>query len=457
MSLWLNLSGDPDIPRITVSSSEECWRLFIFNEEGVAKMTDFVESLYDEVVREALLTFIENLVEVQQQVAVSGGAGSSGQPIVLMSSKDNEKLATKLYLKNLVGVISSWNPSIVDTVDAASVRGSVTLASAPVTLVSRLAAVLGLENSGMRAAKGSLLWFTLTARHSNLLVTPVSSSASEGVTLSDFSEDAAANMTTATGIASLFDSYFRMIKRFAGNDGSYYYHVLAVVGHDFTTSLRNTSSDKGALGCLHVGYLQELALKIWVNLGLLYEDQARLDHGLLDESNSAFEEALKVLFAIDASDLEHDVARWYRSNNKRKRDESDAAKVAANIVKKLGVVGSNAGRGSVQIGGGGGRGRGGRTVAIPRVPQHNQGRGRVSIVGRVNVQQEACIANLQHLLEGQPVCQRGPACHFSHVATMNLVDRAAAKVTATRVVTNQGSLATLMAKLNDVGIKFLGE
>ena len=65
----------------------------------------------------------------------------------------------------------------------------------------------------MRAAKGQLLWFTLTARHSNLLVAPVSSVAGDGFMLLDFSEDTAANMDTAAGIASLFDSYFRMIKR----------------------------------------------------------------------------------------------------------------------------------------------------------------------------------------------------------------------------------------------------
>jgi len=408
-----------------------------------------------------LVPFVETLVEVQNH-SVASGVSNGNQPFVLMSSKDNEKMATKAYLKNLIGVISSWNPLIVDIVDAVAARGSVTLAAAPATLVSRLAAVLNLENCGMRAAKGQLLWYTLTARHSNLLIASISSAVSEGVTLSDFSEDTAANISTAAGIASLFDSYFRMIKRFAGSETSHNYHILIVVGHDFTAALRNTSSDKGALGNLPIGYLQELVLKIWISLGLLFEDHARLDYTQEREYSSIFEKSLKVIFAIDASVLEQDVARWSRTDNKRKREETVAARALAVIAKKslLGV--SHAGRGGVHVGGGSfgrGSGRGGRGVVLPRPQQHNQGRGvgGINVAGRVNLPQEACIANLQHLLEGQPVCQRGAGCHFSHVAAVNLVDRAAAKVTASRVVTNLGRLATLMSKLNDVGIKFLGE
>jgi hypothetical protein len=51
LSLWLNLSGNPDIPRITVSSSEEFWMLYVLNEEGVGKMVSFAGGLVDGVDR----------------------------------------------------------------------------------------------------------------------------------------------------------------------------------------------------------------------------------------------------------------------------------------------------------------------------------------------------------------------------------------------------------------------
>ena len=48
------------------------------------------------------------------------------------------------------------------------------------------------------------------------------------------------------------------------------------------------------------------------------------------------------------------------------------------------------------------------------------------------------------------------ACTFSH-DPINLVDRAAAKIAAAKVVTDQGRLASLLARLNDISLKFLGE
>ena len=93
-----------------------------------------------------------------------------------MSQKDNEKQDCG---KN---VISSNNDIVVGMVEQACLQGTVTSASAPVTLLSRLAIYLELTNSSIKAMKGQLLWAVLTGRS---LAVP-SSGTREGVTLVEF-------------------------------------------------------------------------------------------------------------------------------------------------------------------------------------------------------------------------------------------------------------------------------
>ena len=442
--LWLTLSDDEDIPRITVSSTDVLWSLYVLTGEGIKNLQSFVLDVGDEMVRVELKPASVEVVGLQKRsVAVTSGAGQ----FTIINTKDAERQAAKTYMKRIVGVVSSGNVRIMDLVEQAATRGAVTEKLAPPALIARLALEVELQHSGIPAAKGQLLWYTLLGRHSDMMVE--SSGACESVSLDRYSEDASANMDSASGMANCWDSYIRFARKLAGPAAVNQFHFLQMVAHDFISNLRNTSSEKGALANLPLGYLKEMNSKIWLNLGLLFEDRARMAEE--EQLEVPFVDALRTVFWVDTSDLEGEIARWSRNSFKRKREEKDAAsaKLAADTSKKLTGGGGGRGGGRGVVGGRGGRGHG-------QAKPFNGGRGGAVVpAAGVRGNGGACIAHLQHLIDGTADCARVP-CGFVH-APVNQIDRAAAKVTAARVITHKGRLDAFMLKLNDLTIKFLNE
>lgn len=441
LTLWLNfdnLSTNSPVERITLSETDSQWAVYVANEEGVRKLSAFANSEVG-VSRQKLKPAV--IEEVQRGT-------SQYQGVVVESLRDSEAKKSKSHLRAVLGKVTEHNPAILLMWDAACLQGTnITASHPPSNFTMRLGIYLNSSHSVIKAIQTErhVVYLLVTGRHSDSYSVPVSG-VREHVTLTELSDGGSANIDSSAGLANLWDCYLRVMDKFRGLQMST--HGLREAVAPFVASLRDRSDDEGALGNIDITYLQALVLKIWVNLGLAFDDSARL--GTSDIEVSRFNLSLKELFAVDAATLENNVIRHKRMMLAKRKLVTDEGTVSK--------------KGLPQQGGGGGRIGGGRGNPVV----NGQGRGRgggghIGIPGRGIVTQgppaksgSICVANLQHLLVSSDKCIHGPNCKFSHAPIVDF-DRATVKAHATKVIHNQGRLSAVMVKLNDMTLKFLNE
>ena len=439
---------------IMLSTSESDWSVYALNDEGVEVVTQFAFE-QDGAQRLPLLPAADEEIESLVDNKID-------TPIVVTSMKDTEKSAAKKLILNSVRVVSSGNPVLMQIVQQGCQQGTITMKSAPANVVNRIVVASKLETNTCLASKGGPLWVTLLGQHND---TSFAASKGEGVSLSDFGDGRIAPMDSAGGIASLWDSYIKVVVKLAGETPSARYHLLQVTSLPFIAALRDESTDSGALGNLPIDFLKDMNNKKFVKLGILIEDHSMQDDS--EESKNIFVEALQSLFAIDDEAVESLVQKFNRFAGKRKREEAAAAKLVRDAVKKTGQVGGGSGRGasggrgsgSFARGGAGG-GRSGSFIRTANTGRGGSGGGSVGGNGsglQGVVTKAICVAQLQHRVQGSVKCgYDDDKCSFSH-APLHLLDRDKAISAAQKVVTNPGRLAAFIAKLSDVSLKFLGD
>ena len=445
LTIWFDFDNLSEVvlgDKVTLRETDMYWFLYVANEEGVFKITEFANGIGGLVRRPQLRPFL----------VTSGVESAENREIVISSLKDNEKAASKLHLLKLVGVVCENNPVISGMLEAAAVRGSnMSFTVAPPGFLLRVGVYLNSTHSNVKAiqTQNNLLWFLLTGRYSDSLVVPASGTR-DSVTFTELSDSPMSNIDSAAGLANLWDCFLRVLNKFRGNAPSVY--CLQECVSSVTTALRDCSHEKGALGSINILYLQALMVRLWVSLGLLFEDAAKLSDSAedLDMVNTR----MRGIFTIDADALEHDVTRHTRmlaTKRKALREESGVHEAAKKKPSTSSHQGGGGGRPASRpivptAGGQGGRGaRGGRPIP-----------GRViGVQGPGPPASGICVTNLQHILINGSACTHNP-CRFLH-STVGQTDRAVAKSTVTRVVRDQGTLAALMVPLNDVALKFLNE
>ena len=450
--LWANLLGDGVAERITVSESDDCWFQYVLNSEGLDSVNSFV-SIHR--VADAL-PLVPGINAHHEDVSASASSTSTATTVTLgLSQKEIEVKASKRAMLSLVGVMTCDNEIIISSLAINMAVSPFSLGKTPEGNFLRVVGI-HLQASGESSVKAvrqlPLLWLLLTARFSDVFET-LPTGQRDGVSLLDMADNNLANITSAAGLAGCWESFIRIMKRLSGSGGE---HFLQRYCGDFIGALRNNSSEEGALGNCPLPYLLQLNGKIWMKLGLAIDDHSRLG------DKEAFFSVLKSLFCFESQSLEYDLARWHRSTNLKRKQADEEAKVArakTDLSSARPGSGNQTGRGA---GGGGGRGGGGGgrsfSVGAPAIGQLTGGRGGRS-QGRglaPRGPQDVCMTNLQHLLMPQALPCSRRVCSFSH-APINLVDRSAAKITAAKVVTDQGRLTSLLARLNDISLKFLGE